>query len=80
MPLIMKLYGEKAIKRFELRKGDKNMAGAKPDYIGTVNIYIADPKAFEEAGKQHGQTLRDDVPHFSSVMPTAFPTVIHGVA
>jgi uncharacterized protein (TIGR02118 family) len=80
MPLIMKLYGEKAIKRFELRKGEKNMAGAKPDYIGTVNIYIADPKAFEDAGKQHGQTLRDDVPHFSSVMPTAFPTVIHGAA
>lgn len=80
MPLIMRLYGQQAIKRFELRKGDKNMAGAKPDYIGTVNIYIADAKAFEEAGKQHGQTLRDDVPHFSSVMPTAFPTVIHGAA
>jgi uncharacterized protein (TIGR02118 family) len=79
MPMIMKLYGEKAIKRFELRKGDKNMAGAAPDYIGTVNIYIADQKAFEEAGKKHGQTLRDDVPHFSSVMPTAFPTVIHGI-
>src|SRR5262249_43555258 len=41
LTLIMKLYGEKAIKRFELRKGDKNMAGAKPDFIGTVNIYIA---------------------------------------
>ncbi|HEU4627187.1 MAG TPA: EthD family reductase [Steroidobacteraceae bacterium] len=80
MPLIMKLYGEKAIKRFELRKGDKNMAGAPPDYVGTVNIYIADQKAFEAAGTQHGETLRDDVPHFSSVMPTAFPTVIHGVA
>jgi uncharacterized protein (TIGR02118 family) len=80
MTLIMRLYGEKAIKRFELRKGDKNMAGAKPDFIGTVNIYIQDQKAFDEAGKQHGQTLRDDVPHFSSVMPVAFPTLIYGVA
>jgi uncharacterized protein (TIGR02118 family) len=80
MPLIMKLYGTKAIKRFELRKGDKNMAGAKPAFIGTVGIYIQDQKAFGEAGKQHGQTLRDDVPHFSTVMPTAFPTVIHGLA
>jgi uncharacterized protein (TIGR02118 family) len=79
LTLIMKLYTN-TISRFELRKGDKNMAGAKPDFIGTVNIYIADAKAFEEAGKQHGQTLRDDVPHFSSVMPTAFPTVIHGAA
>ena len=79
MPLIMRLYGEKAIKRFELRKGDQNMAGAKPDFIGTVNIYIADQKAFEAAGKEHGNTLRDDVPHFSSVQPIAFPSVIYGI-
>lgn len=79
MPLIMKLYGTKAIKRFELRKGDKNMAGAKPEFIGTVNIYIEDQKAFDAAGKLHTQTLRDDVPHFSSVFPNAFPTTIYGV-
>ena len=79
MPLIMRLYGLKAIKRFELRKGDANMAGAKPDFIGTVNIYIEDQQVFAEAGKQHGKTLVEDVPHFSSVMPTAFATVIHGV-
>jgi uncharacterized protein (TIGR02118 family) len=80
MPLIMKLYGEKAIKRFELRKGDAGMApGSKADFVGSVNIYIADQAAFDAAGKQHGQTLVKDVPNFSSVMPTAFPTVIHGV-
>jgi uncharacterized protein (TIGR02118 family) len=79
MPLIMRLYGTKAIKRFELRKGDQNMAGAKPDFIGSVNIYIADQKAFEAAGKEHGNTLREDVPHFSSVNPIAFPSVIYGV-
>jgi uncharacterized protein (TIGR02118 family) len=80
MPLIMKLYGTEAIKRFELRKGDGGMGpDTKPEFIGTVNIYINDQKAFDAAGKQHGQTLRDDVPNFSSVMPTAFATVIHGV-
>jgi uncharacterized protein (TIGR02118 family) len=79
MPLIMRLYGEKAIKRFELRKGDQNMAGAKPDFIGSVNIYIADQAAFDAAGKEHGKTLVEDVPHFSSVMPNAFPTVIYGI-
>jgi len=67
------------MQRFELRKGDASMAGDKPDYIGTVNIYIADAKAFEEAGRQHTQALVDDVPNFSSVPPVAFPTVIHGV-
>jgi uncharacterized protein (TIGR02118 family) len=81
MPLIMKLYGREAIKRFELRKGDSGMApGEAAKYIGSVNIYIQDQKAFDAAGKAHGKTLVDDVPNFSSVMPVAFPTVIHGVA
>jgi uncharacterized protein (TIGR02118 family) len=80
MPLIMRLYGEKAIKRFELRKGENGMApGSKAEFIGTVNIYIANQAAFDAAGKEHGQTLVKDVPSFSSVMPVAFPTVIHGI-
>jgi uncharacterized protein (TIGR02118 family) len=80
MPLIMRLYGEKAIKRFELRKGDAGMApGSKAEFIGSVNIYIANQAAFDAAGKEHGQTLVKDVPSFSSVMPVAFPTVIHGI-
>jgi uncharacterized protein (TIGR02118 family) len=80
MPLIMKLYGEKAIKRFELRKGSNDMAGGAPKYIGTVNIYLGDQKAFQAAQAQHGETLRKDVPNFSSVMPTAFASVIRGLS
>jgi uncharacterized protein (TIGR02118 family) len=81
MPLIMNLYGEKAIRRFELRKGDSGMApGSKAEFIGSINIYIAHQAAFDAAGKEHGQTLVKDVPNFSSVMPVAFPTVIHGLA
>ena len=34
---------------------------------------------FDEAGKKHTQTLVDDVPNFSSVMPTAFATKIYGI-
>lgn len=80
MPLIMRLYGEKAIKRFELRKGENGMApGSKAEFIGSVNIYIASQAEFDAAGKQHTKTLVDDVPHFSSVMPNAFPTVIYGI-
>ncbi|MDB6092264.1 MAG: hypothetical protein JWN85_5048 [Gammaproteobacteria bacterium] len=79
MPLIMRLYGKDAIKRFELRKGASGQTGGKPAYIGTVNIYINDQKAFDAAGAQHGKTLVADVPHFSSVMPVAFPTLIHGI-
>ena len=79
MPLIMKLYGKEAIKRFELRKGAMDQTGGAPTYIGSVNIYINDQAAFDAAGKQHGPTLVKDVPHFSSVMPIAFPTRIHGI-
>jgi uncharacterized protein (TIGR02118 family) len=80
MPLIMRLYGDKAIKRFELRKGATGQTGGPPPYIGSVNIYINDQKAFDAAGAEHGKTLVADVPHFSSVMPIAFPTTISGVA
>jgi len=80
MPLIMRLYGAKAISRFELRKGDAGQApGTKPTFIGTVNIYINEQSAFDAAGKEHGPTLIKDVPHFSSVMPSAFPTIIYGI-
>jgi uncharacterized protein (TIGR02118 family) len=79
MPLIMSLYGKDAIKRFELRKGATGQTGGPPGYIGSVNIYINHQDAFDAAGKQHGPTLVKDVPHFSSVMPIAFPTTIHGL-
>ena len=79
MPLIMRLYGPDAIKRFELRKGGAGQTGGPPKYIGSVNIYINNQKAFDAAGKKHGPTLVADVPHFSSVMPIAFPTTLYGV-
>jgi uncharacterized protein (TIGR02118 family) len=79
MPLIMRLYGADAIKRFELRKGGAGQTGGPPKYIGSVNIYINDQKAFDAAGKKHGPALVADVPHFSSVMPIAFPTTLYGV-
>ena len=79
MPLIMRLYGQESIKRFELRKGTTDQKGGSPPYIGTVNIYINDQTAFDAAGAQHGKTLVADVPHFSSVMPVAFPTTLHGI-
>lgn len=79
LPLIMRLYG-KSIGRFELRKGLPAPDGAKPPYVAVVNIYVADQKAFEEAGAQHGQTLRDDVPNFSSVMPMFQMDEIYGLA
>jgi hypothetical protein len=62
-----------------LRKGESGQTGGKPNYIGTVNIYINDKTTFDAAGKANGKTLVADVPHFSSIMPTVIPPVIHGI-
>ena len=73
MPLIMDLYGTRAIRRFEVRKGPEQGA-----FMGTVNIYIEDQDAFDAAGAEHTQTLVDDVPNFSSVFPVVVTTEIFG--
>ncbi|MCP5146435.1 MAG: EthD family reductase [Gammaproteobacteria bacterium] len=80
MPLIMRLYGPEAISRFELRKGVSAADGTSPaPQIGCINIYINKQEAFDAAGREHTQTLVDDVPNFSSVNPVAFPTEIIGI-
>jgi len=80
LPLIMRLYGTRAIRRFELRRGESGQSpGSKPTFIGSIGIYINDQAAFDAAGKEHGAALVKDVPNFSSVMPKAFPTVLHGI-
>ena len=80
LTLVMQLYGEKAIKRFEMRRGLSAQDGSKAPYAATVNIYVNDAQAFAEAGPKHGETLRKDLPNFSSVTPTAESTEIYGLA
>jgi uncharacterized protein (TIGR02118 family) len=65
MPLIMRLYGE-SISRFELRRGQPGADGAKPPYVATITIWIADPAAFDAAAAQHQAGLRADVPKFTN--------------
>jgi len=78
---IMKLYGAKAISRYELNKGLSALDGTSPaPYNATVNIYIENQKAFDEAGKKYTQTLVGDVHNFSAVNPVAFPTEVFAVA
>ena len=81
LPMIMKLCGTEAISRFELRKGLSGQDGSSaPLYTATINIYIGDQTAFDEAGKQHNQTMIDDVPNFSQVQPLIVPTEVYGAA
>ncbi len=65
MPLIMRLYGD-SIARFELRRGQPGADGAKPPYVATITIWIADPAAFDAAAAQHQAGLRADVPKFTN--------------
>jgi uncharacterized protein (TIGR02118 family) len=65
MQNIMKAYG-KSISRFELRRGLPGADGAKPAYIATITIWIADPTAFDAAAAQHQAALRADVSKFTN--------------
>ena len=67
---IMNAYG-KSISRFELRRGQPGADGAPPPYIATITIWIADPKAFDEAAAKHQAALRADVPKFTNSMLVA---------
>jgi len=64
---IMNAYG-KSISRFELRRGQPAADGAPPTYIATITIWIADPKAFDDAAAKHQAALRADVPKFTNAM------------
>jgi hypothetical protein len=44
-----------------------------------ANIWIADPKAFAEAGRQHGKDFQPDVPNFTNVKTIGFTNVLYKV-
>ena len=67
---IMNAYGQ-SISRFELRRGQPGADGAPPPYIATITIWIADPKAFDDAAAKHQAALRADVPKFTNAMLVA---------
>jgi uncharacterized protein (TIGR02118 family) len=79
MPLLMRLYGAEAIRRFELHKPTPQPPGTSPAFLGTVNIYIEDQERFAAASAEHAQTLVADVVNISSVSPVVIPAVIYGL-
>jgi uncharacterized protein (TIGR02118 family) len=79
MPLIMRLYG-KSIRRFELRRGTPGPDGARPPYVATITIWIADAAAFDAANAEHQPRLRADVPKFTNATLIAQRDRIVGTA
>jgi uncharacterized protein (TIGR02118 family) len=79
MPLIMRLYGD-SISRFELRRGLPGADGAKPPYIATITIWIADAAAFDRAAAEHQAGIRADVAKFTNAPLIAQRDSIVGIA
>ena len=66
LTLIMDLYGNDAISRFELRKPVVVEGQPAPPYAAAINIWIKDAQAFAAAGAEHGATLQADVANFTN--------------
>jgi uncharacterized protein (TIGR02118 family) len=79
MPLIMRLYGD-SISRFELRRGLPGADGTPARYIATINIWIADPAAFDRAAAEHQAGIRADVSKFTNADLIAQRDSVVGIA
>ena len=78
IPLVMGLYGS-SIRNYEVFQVQPGPGGATPPYFAMANIWIADAKAFAEAGRQHAKDFQPDVPNFTNVKTVAFTNVVYRV-
>ena len=77
LTLIMDLYGDDAISRFELRR-PVAVPGPAPDYVAAINIWIRDAEVFAAAGAEHGATLQADVQNFTNTSLVAQNEIVWG--
>ena len=79
MTSLIKLFGQEAITRIEIRKSLSSPAGRNPTlYSCTANIYVADQQAFAAAAGRNHQRVVDDIPRFTSVIPISVMTEVLG--
>jgi uncharacterized protein (TIGR02118 family) len=79
MTSLIKLFGQEAISRIEIRKSLSSADGRNPPlYASTANIYVADAGVFAAAAGRHHQRIVDDVPRFTSVAPISVMTEVLG--
>ena len=78
IPFVMGLYGS-SIRNYEVFQVQPGPGGATPPYFAMANIWIADAKAFAEAGRQHAKDFQPDVPNFTNVKTVAFTNVVYRV-
>ena len=78
IPLVLGLYGS-SIRNYEVFQAQPGPGGAMPPFFAMANIWIADAKAFAEAGRQHAKDFQPDVPNFTNVKTVGFTNVLYKV-
>ena len=78
IPFVLSLYGP-SIRNYEVFQAQPGPGGKMPPFFAMANIWIADPKAFAEAGRQHGKDFQPDVPNFTNVKTIGFTNVLYKV-
>jgi hypothetical protein len=69
VPLMMKLYGDKAIRRVEINLGSGGQAGAKAAMVAAAHYYIRDRAAWDAAGMQAFPQLMAEAPKYTNIRP-----------
>jgi uncharacterized protein (TIGR02118 family) len=78
IPLILKLYG-KSIRNYEVFQPETSPNGPPPQFLAMANIWIADQKAFMQAGRDHAKDFAPDVPNFTNAKTMSMTNVVYKV-
>jgi hypothetical protein len=76
VPLMMKLYGSRAIRRVEVTLGQSGQGGAKPAMVAAAHYYIRDRTAWDAAGRLAFPQLMAEGPKYTTIRPLAADTEI----
>ncbi len=69
VPLMVSLYGKKAIRRIEVGFGQAGQGGAKASLVASAHYYIRDREAWDAAGRQAFPQLMAEGPKYTTLMP-----------
>ena len=78
-PMLVERLGSAAVKRIEVRRGLEQLGGGNPGYLGGVNVYVRDPRAFAAAWTDHGAALESLSAGLANVRPLRLHTTVYGV-
>jgi hypothetical protein len=71
IPLMVSLYGSKAIRRVEFTMGSVAQGGGKPAVVASAHYYIRDRAAWDAAGMKAFPQLMAEGPKYTTLMPLA---------